>query len=130
MKKRVMAIALAGLLCASAAGLASCGEKKTDNELWITYFKGGYGSEWVEQLARKFEAENEGVTVRTDGDTQLIDSVANMMQNGTDYDLIFCHDITGKNLKPKIRKKSEGKLRKQHWQKRRTIWEAQLPIPK
>ncbi len=89
-----MAIALAGLLCASAAGLAACGEKKTDNELWITYFKGGYGSEWVEQLARKFEAENEGVTVRTDGDTQLIDSVANMMQNGTDYDLIFCHDIT------------------------------------
>ena len=93
MKKRLWATALAATLCASAFGLAACGSNKGENELWITYFKGGYGSEWVEQLARKFEEENEGVTVRTDADTQLIDAVPNMMENGTDYDLIFCHDI-------------------------------------
>ncbi|MDE5722354.1 MAG: hypothetical protein K2I30_06445 [Clostridia bacterium] len=94
MKKKITAIALAASLCAASFGLAACGPKKGENELWITYFKGGYGSEWVETLARKFEEEHEGVTVRTDGDTQLINSVANMMQNGTNYDLIFCHDIT------------------------------------
>lgn len=94
MKKKITAIALAASLCAASMGLAACGSKKGGDELWITYFKGGYGSEWVETLARKFEQEHEGVMVRTDGDTQLINSVANMMQNGTDYDLIFCHDIT------------------------------------
>lgn len=94
MKKKAVALALAASLCAAGMGFAACGPKKAENELWITYFKGGYGSEWVEQLARKFESENAGVSVRTDGDTQLINSVANMMRNGTNYDLIFCHDIT------------------------------------
>ena len=95
MKKKVITIVLSLILCVSACfGLAACKDQKGENELWITYFKGGYGSEWVEQLARKFEAEHEGVTVRTDGDTQLIDAVKNMMQNGTNYDLIFCHDVT------------------------------------
>ena len=94
MKKRFAALAVAATMCAASFGLAACGPKKGNNELWITYFKGGYGSEWVETLARKFEEEHEGVKVRTDGDTQLINSVANMMQNGTNYDLIFCHDIT------------------------------------
>lgn len=95
MKKKVTAIALAATMCAASMGFAACGgAKKGENELWITYFKGGYGSEWVETLARKFEEENEGVTVRTDGDTQLIDAVPNMMKNGTNYDLIFCHDVT------------------------------------
>lgn len=93
MKKRIIAFAAASM-CAASLGLVACGPQKGENELWITYFKGGYGSEWVETLARKFEQENEGVTVRTDGDTQLIDSVPNMMENGTNYDLIFCHDIT------------------------------------
>ncbi|MBD5131882.1 MAG: carbohydrate ABC transporter substrate-binding protein [Clostridiales bacterium] len=96
-KKRLVALALAATMTVSSAaigGLVGCGSKKSENELWITYFKGGYGSEWVEQLARKFEAEHDGVTVRTDGDTQLIDAVPNMMKNGTDYDLIFCHDVT------------------------------------
>lgn len=94
MKKKVITIALALIICLSVVlGLAACTDPKGENELWITYFKGGYGSEWVTQLARKFEAENPGVTVRTDPDTQLIDAVGNMMQNGTNYDLIFCHDV-------------------------------------
>ena len=95
MKKRAVSLALAATLGASSLiGLAGCGTKKGENELWITYFKGGYGSEWVETLAREFEKEHEGITVRTDGDTQLIDAVPNMMKNGTNYDLIFCHDVT------------------------------------
>lgn len=95
MKKKLIAVSLAATMGVASMGLAACGgTKKNANELWITYFKGGYGSEWVETLARNFEKENEGVTVRTDGDTQLIDAVPNMMRNGTNYDLIFCHDIT------------------------------------
>lgn len=93
MKKKLLSIALAGTMAVTAAGLAACGAKKGENELWITYFSGGYGDEWTAQLARKFEAENEGVKVKTDPDTLLINNVPNMMQNGTDYDLIFCHDI-------------------------------------
>lgn len=93
MKKRGVCLALAGIMSASVAGLAACGSSKGENELYITYYKGGYGSEWVQQLARKFEAENEGVTVKADADTSLIDAVPNMMENGTDYDLIFCHDV-------------------------------------
>ena len=92
MKKKLTAIALAASLCVAGMGLAGCGPQKGENELWITYYKGGYGSEWVEQLAAKF-GEERGVQVRTDADTQLIASVPNMMENGTDYDLIFCHDV-------------------------------------
>lgn len=92
--KKLATVALAAAMCVTGMGFAACGAKKAENELWITYFKGGYGSEWVEQLARKFEAENEGIVVKTDGDTQLINAVGNMMENGTKYDLIFCHDIT------------------------------------
>ena len=94
MRKKVISVALAAVLACGAASLAACGAKKNENELWITYFKGGYGSEWVEQLARKFEQENEGVVVKAFPDTQLIDAVPNMMKNGTKYDLIFCHDVT------------------------------------
>ena len=89
-----MALALAASMCVSTLGFAACGTKKNDNELWITFFKGGYGEEWAKQLATKFEEEHEGVKVRTDGDSQLIDAVPNMMKNGTKYDLIFCHDVT------------------------------------
>ena len=93
MKKKLIGVAMAGLLAASAIGLAACGSSKGENELWITYYKGGYGEEWVQQLARKFEEEHEGVKVVTKPDTLLIDNVPNMMQNGTKYDLIFCHDV-------------------------------------
>ncbi len=93
MKKKIISLVLAAVLTGGAASMAACGSSKNENELWITYFKGGYGSEWVETLARKFEEEHEGVKVKTAGDTQLINSVANMMENGTNYDLIFCHDI-------------------------------------
>ncbi len=93
MRKKLMSVALATVLGASCMSFAACGGGKAENELWITYFKGGYGSEWVDELAKKFEAENEGIVVKADPDTQLINSVGNMMENGTKYDLIFCHDI-------------------------------------
>lgn len=93
MKRKAFCVALAGVLAVSVAGMVACGDKKGENELWITYFKGGYGSDWADELAKKFEAENEGVTVKLNPDTQLINAVPNMMKNGTDYDLIFCHDI-------------------------------------
>lgn len=93
MKKKAVCLALASVMAVSAGALAACGQTKNENELWITFFKGGYGVEWAEQLARKFEAENEGVKVKTDPDSQLINAVPNMMKNGTKYDLIFCHDV-------------------------------------
>lgn len=93
MKKRWVCVALAGAMAGSTLAMAGCGETKNENELWITFFKGGYGTEWATELAAKFEEENEGVTVRVDPDSQLIDAVPNMMENGTKYDLIFCHDV-------------------------------------
>lgn len=93
MKKRWMCVALAGVMAGSALAMTACGETKSENELWITFFNGGYGTEWATQLAEKYMAEHEGVVVRTYPDTQLINAVGNMMENGTDYDIIFCHDI-------------------------------------
>lgn len=93
MKKRGIVLALAGLMAVSAVGLSACGQTKDENSLWITYFSGGYGDDWATQLAAKFEEENPGVTVKVNPDTLLINNVPNMMQNGTSYDLIFCHDI-------------------------------------
>ena len=93
MKKKVLAVALAAALGVTSFGLSACsGSKKNANELWITYFSGGYGDEWVRQLGEKFEEET-GIKVVAKADTLLIDATANMMRNGTDYDLLFCHDV-------------------------------------
>ncbi|MDE6398955.1 MAG: hypothetical protein K2L51_06510 [Clostridiales bacterium] len=90
---KVICLLCATVLSASVFGLAGCGTKKGENELWITFFSGGYGNEWANQLAAKFEQENEGVTVKVTPDSQLINAVPNMLENGSKYDLIFCHDI-------------------------------------
>lgn len=90
---RLVAVAIAAVLSVSVLGLTGCGSKKGENELWITFFSGGYGDEWAHTLARKFESEHEGVVVKETPDSQLINAVGNMLENGTNYDLIFCHDI-------------------------------------
>lgn len=97
MKKLLSAVFAVILAIGAGCMFTGCGgTKKNENELWITFFKGGYGDIWVNELGRKFEQET-GITVKASPDTLLIDSAENMVRNGTNFDLIFCHDLPWEN---------------------------------
>ena len=62
MKKSIMKIAcLTMALTAGATALSSCavlsGNTTSGGDLIITYYKGGYGSQWIEYAVREFEKE-------------------------------------------------------------------------
>ena len=59
MKKINSAVAFA-LALIGACSFASCGKEEAD--LKITYYKGGYGSAWIENAVEAFKAEK-GITV-------------------------------------------------------------------
>lgn len=92
MKKRI------SLLCALTFVLALfCGTevgcKKESHELKLSFYNGGYGSAWAFALAEKYEAET-GVKITVDPSATLQADVANMLQNGTDSDIIMSHGIS------------------------------------
>ncbi len=90
--RKVISVLAAAVLTAVMFCFAACGSSRGENELWITYYSGGYGDSWIEELGAKYESET-GIKVIANRDTQLIDAVGNMLENGSDFDLIFCHDV-------------------------------------
>lgn len=67
MKKPILKLAcLTVALTAGATALSSCallsGNKGADGDLIITYYKGGYGSQWIEYIVEEFEKEK-GISV-------------------------------------------------------------------
>lgn len=64
MKKRLIALILtAALVVLSVAALAACGPKNSETELNVVCLNKGYGKEWIEDIAAKFEADHPGYTV-------------------------------------------------------------------
>lgn len=86
------------MLLAALALLASCGSastEKSDDELWILAYQGGYGSAWLEDMASGFMAkypEYEGKVV-VDTSTSILDTLESKLKDGSDYDLFMSHDI-------------------------------------
>lgn len=72
--------------------LTSC-KGKESGDLKISVFLGGYGQVWINTLARKFEQENEGVTVKVEANPGLPYEIPNRLQNGSDDDIFFSHGI-------------------------------------
>lgn len=95
MKKSVKlcAITLSAVSALSAVALAGCNTVKNDpTVLNIVALNAGYGKQWLETLAKRFEDEHEGYTVNLDNAIyeagQLISSHINS-KNNTD-DLYIC----------------------------------------
>ena len=94
MKKIITAVlSMALFICMFTGCSGGGGNSGTDTDtLKITFYNGGYGETWANELAEKFTEET-GIEVELEPNSNLQAEVPNMLQNGTDCDLIFCHNI-------------------------------------
>lgn len=74
----------------------STGGSSGDKELRICVYDGGYGSEWIDTLAAKYE-EKTGVRVIAELDTTILDRLDDQLSNVSDYDIYMSHDISWQN---------------------------------
>lgn len=71
-----------GLACLMAFGAAGCGKSKDDaNTLEIAVNIGGYGSEGIRAIAKKFEKENPGVEVKVNDVYLRLDQLEANLKN-------------------------------------------------
>ena len=63
---------------------------RDQGDLSITFFHGGYGQAWAHALAARFY-EEEGIRISINPDANL--QIQNMLENGTEHDMIFSHNI-------------------------------------
>ena len=99
--KRNKIISAFALLCAASMILTGCGaggsKKKVDNtvedktNLVIMVGDGGYGTDYIKELAKAFEAKNEGVKVTIQVATANSSMMSEAIKNieGNDVDLFF-----------------------------------------
>lgn len=115
MKKKnllVLPIALSLFACggpstsgSSASGNSNSSQTSTTNStssgkqqvLYICVYDGGYGTEWIEQMARDYEAKT-GVKVVAEVDQQILDRLEDQLENTSDYDIYMSHDINWQNF--------------------------------
>lgn len=95
--RRVLAcLGLATLLLACNENNPSPDSAKGDRELWICAYDGGYGKEWINNMAESFKKKT-GISVHVDVDTTILDRIETNLKNGGDYDLYMSHDINWRN---------------------------------
>lgn len=95
MKKINSAVAFA-LALIGACSFASCGKEEAD--LKITYYKGGYGSAWIENAVEAFKAEK-GITVELVPSSKLTCDAGVYIKSGRNLsDLYICADSTWESL--------------------------------
>ena len=98
--KKIKRVALA---LALATFLTACGEDNpkgsggsNERELWICAYDGGYGKEWINNMAESFQKKT-GISVHVDVDTTILDRIETNLKNGGDYDIYMSHDINWRN---------------------------------
>lgn len=93
MKRKLSSLIMA---LTGIALLASCSGNntpaKSDDELWICAYNGGYGEQWLKDVCEAF-TEKTGIPVHYDVSTSLLDTLESSLKNGSDYDLFMSHDI-------------------------------------
>lgn len=90
--KRFSRICAFALTLTIACGMAFGCNKGSEHELKISFYDGGYGQAWAYALAEKYEAET-GVKITVDPSKTLQADIPNMLENGTDSDILFSHGI-------------------------------------
>lgn len=78
-----------GFLC-----LTGCnkGVKRGENELYITVYDGGYGTEWIDKVSKDYEAKT-GVKVNWSADQSILDRMSTELESPSS-DIYMSHDIT------------------------------------
>jgi N-acetylglucosamine transport system substrate-binding protein len=90
MKKNLI-FALAAVMLVGT--LVSCNDStRTEGELYVCVYDGGYGQEWLDKIAEDYEKET-GVKVHAEVDQSVLDRIEGSLKNGGDYDIYMSHDI-------------------------------------
>jgi len=103
MKKNLLALSLVTLLLASCDGGSSGGlsvdqGSTTKADLKITFFNGGYGETWINNLARRFEEAN-NCTVEVVSSNEGPCGAENYIQSGYNLsDIYIAEGVNWKNL--------------------------------
>lgn len=86
MTKRILALALVVLMlatcfvgCGESSGGVNSGEKVT---LKISYFKGGYGEEWLKAITDAYTAKHPNVTFQLEGDPDMTLKIGTRLESG------------------------------------------------
>ena len=95
MFKKSLLVSIAALaLCTGA--LASCGgSSKKEGTLYVCVYDGGYGTEWIDSLAKKYE-EQTGVRVEWEANASILSTIENQLTGVPDFDIYMSHDINWK----------------------------------
>lgn len=67
------------------------------DELYICVYDGGYGTEWLQQMASDYQKKT-GVVVHAEASTSILDRLEDQLENGADYDIYMSHDINWQNF--------------------------------
>ena len=93
MKKRVTALLLCLVMPFSLFLATGCwGGNRRPDHFVMAIFQGGYGREWADELARRFEAET-GNLVEVRADAGIIARMETELVHGGGADLYFSHGI-------------------------------------
>ena len=88
-------LVLPAVALASLATLVGCNKKtvtRTDNELYVCVYDGGYGTDWIAQVAEDYEAKT-GVKVVWEADQSILDRMTSDLE-APSYDVYMSHDIS------------------------------------
>ena len=90
MNKKIFILPLVAV--STFLALSACnGNKRGENELYVTVYDGGYGHEWIEQIAADYE-EKTGVKVHVNLDQSILDRMDSEIEN-PESDIYMSHDI-------------------------------------
>lgn len=97
MSKTKKALVLSALVATTMIPLSSCGggKKLSKDTLNICVYEGGYGTEWIRNMAEKYEKKT-GVSVSFKADASVlsrIESALNPSSSTACYDIYMSHDI-------------------------------------
>jgi len=94
MKRKISIVCLltAGLL---VSGVSSCSSSRSEDVLKVCVYDGGYGLEWIEEVAKQYK-EKTGITVEVEGDTEILSRIESQLRDGSDYDIFMSQDINWK----------------------------------
>ena len=79
----------AGLLSLTACG--NSGPSRSGNELFVTVYDGGYGTDWIAQVAKDYQ-DKTGVKVNWSADQSILDRMDSELDN-PGSDIYMSHDI-------------------------------------
>ena len=91
MKRKLLVLPLIALAMPLLAGCSN-GPERQDNTLMVCVYDGGYGTEWIKQVATDYETKT-GVHVEWEADQSILDRITSDLESPT-YDVYMSHDIS------------------------------------